>query len=82
MTLTIQDYAIIGDGRSCALVTKTGSINFLYWAPFDSFLSIADPRIAGTIATIKRDLVGRGLLSEECGVCSRSLTGNIHQTAP
>ena len=46
----IQDYAIIGNARSAALISNHGSLDWLCWPRFDSpsiFGAIVDPTIGG-----------------------------------
>jgi len=46
----IQDYGIVGDGRSAALISRHGSLDWLCWPRFDSpciFGSLIDPERGG-----------------------------------
>jgi GH15 family glucan-1,4-alpha-glucosidase len=46
----IQDYGVIGDSRAVALVSRSGSMDWLCWPRFDSsaiFSGLLDPRVGG-----------------------------------
>ena len=57
MGALIADYGLIGDGETCALVSRAGSIDFLCWPRFDSDTCFA--------ALLGDDSNGRWLISPD-----------------
>jgi GH15 family glucan-1,4-alpha-glucosidase len=63
----IQDYAVIGNGRSAALISKRGSIDWLCWPRFDSasiFGAIVDRTVGGhwSIGPVNHSQISRRYL--------------------
>ena len=58
-TPAISDYAIIGNGQSAALISRTGSIDWCCWPRFDSpavFCKMLDPKLGGSVEIRPRGL--------------------------
>jgi GH15 family glucan-1,4-alpha-glucosidase len=65
----IEDHAIVGDGRSAALIDRSGTVGWLAWPRFDSpsvFAAILDPARGGglRVAPVGRAEVRRAYLED------------------
>lgn len=87
----IQEYAIIGNGRSAALISKKGSIDWLCWPQFDSpsfFAKILDEHKGGfweircKESTVKREYIeNTNVLQTHMQTVSGSITITDFMTA-
>src|SRR5882672_3236024 len=72
VTTPIQDYAIVGDGRSAALISRGGSLDWLCWPRFDSpsvFAAILDEDRGGRFTIAPR----RPFRSERAYLCDTNV---------
>jgi GH15 family glucan-1,4-alpha-glucosidase len=80
----IRDYAIIGNGRSAALISRRGSIDWLCWPRFDSasiFAAIIDAERGGSwsIRSVEDSQVSRRYL-EKTNVLETTFVNGSGQT--